>query len=190
MKTSSIIKKSTIAILIAVSIFGCSSTDNELKLIQAIDPDGGGGGGVGTVQSPISNLGGARVPSNLPDGLFFATGPAPYGKAYFVLEGQARHIQSILTLDGLFTNVNIQADAYAYNAYTRYLEIHPEKIGNPLGPDNGLVHHTPTGRIYFREGNVIRYIPSMDVFNKYHFNMSALTNVISLHSYLVGDDVR
>jgi hypothetical protein len=137
----------------------------------------------------------------LGNGVFFATGPAPYGKAYFVFEGRPRHIESELTLRGLFINVNIPTDINSYSYYSYYISTLPtdpllilygvagQTLGLPLKANNGLVHHVQTGKIYFREGNVIRYIPSMEIFNKYHFNMAALTNVGSISSYSIGSNV-
>ncbi len=62
--------------------------------------------------------------------------------------------------------------------------------GNPLGPDNGLLLHLPTGKVYFREGNVIRYIVSWEIFEKYHFNPDVLnwpqSRVTSINQYQIG----
>jgi hypothetical protein len=130
----------------------------------------------------------------LPDGLFFSTGPAPYGKAYFMFEGKARHIESYGTLTGLFVNTNIATDSASYLYYSDYVGIQPPyitspNVGAPLKADNGLVHNTTTGKIYFREGSYLRYIPSMEIFNKYHFNMRALINTRSLSGVTFGPNI-
>ena len=48
------------------------------------------------------------------------------------------------------------------------------RMGPELGPDNGLIHYVPKGEIYFRGGNLLRYITSLAVFNKYHFSMAVV----------------
>lgn len=59
-----------------------------------------------------------------------------------------------------------------------------------LAPDNGLIHYVPKEEIHFREGNLLRYITSLAVFNKYHFSMAVvdwpLSQVPNLSSYQIG----
>jgi len=123
-----------------------------------------------------------------------ASKPAPYqinngmfvrnvdnGKIYIMFELRRRYIESSMTLYGLFKNPTI----YDYNTSELSFTIE----GAPLKADNSLIVESSTGRVFLREGNVIRYIPSMDIYNLYKFNDNAKTYVSSISNYTIGTNV-
>lgn len=98
-------------------------------------------------------------------------------QVYFKFEGKLRHIESLQTLQGLFVIQDDQIKKFTNEQLSAITK------GTPLAIDNGLVHDVSTGKVYLREGKTIRHISSIEVFNKYKFNMDALQNVSSLSSY-------
>lgn len=110
----------------------------------------------------------------LPDGDFREYG----GNVYWCFAGQWRHIESSITFLGLFSDQH-------YTSVT----VLPTPVGVPLGVDNGLIHDVTTGKVYFREGNLLRHINNMTVKERYKFNWNSLTNVTSINSYIVGEPI-
>lgn len=129
--------------------------------------------------SSSTNVNKTEKGSSASNPLFFSNGmflrDISNRKVYVIFEGKRRYIQSPLTLYGLFKN-----------PYVENRSIFMDDLGKDLTPDNGLIQHTATGKIYLREGNVLRYIPNMEIFNLYHFNTNAITRLSDISNYTIG----
>ncbi|MDF2476824.1 MAG: hemolysin [Sphingobacterium sp.] len=97
----------------------------------------------------------------------------------FMFEGKLRHIDKDATLDGLFVG------ARGMSRGVTQQQINDIDVGNPLLIDNGLIQ-LPDGRVFFREGNYVRHINSLPIFNLYRFNDRAIKRVSNLNAYIVG----
>lgn len=117
----------------------------------------------------------AQVPSSYTEGHFYKDNSN--GKVYWFAKGALRHVESAGTLNGLFSN------ATSYMFISNSLGSNAP-IGAPLTADNGLINDVNTGKVYFRRGNYIHYITTLDAFHEYHFSMAAVTNVSSISSYI------
>ncbi len=82
-----------------------------------------------------------------------------------------RHIDNQATWDGLFVNKSFK---YEFGSISSLSGSTQTEISSPIYIDNGLLQNPNNGRIYFREGNTLRWIPSMAIFNQYHFNPNAV----------------
>lgn len=103
------------------------------------------------------------------------------GKVYVVMEGKLRHIESNDTFIGLF---GYRGDESMLRRVTNLNNLPP--VGISLKRDNGLINETSTGKLYLREGNVVRHIATPAVRDKYHFNSSVIVNRSSIRSFVVG----
>ncbi|WP_261510081.1 hypothetical protein [Chryseobacterium paludis] len=103
-------------------------------------------------------------------------------------DGVWRHIDSPMTWNGLF--VSSKTFRYEFSSIQDATFATRTYFGDPLLADNGLVQDNSTGKIYFREKNYLRWIPSMDLFNKYKFNPEAVQHVSSISGYIVNPDLK
>jgi len=99
---------------------------------------------------------------------------------YITFEGTTRYIQTPATLDGLFVG-----------AADHLIDVPPSVIatwpvGTAVSQDSGFVDYTPTGQFYLREGNLLRYITTPDVAQRYHFNLSIAVSKTSYAGYVLG----
>ncbi|WP_123983664.1 hypothetical protein [Chryseobacterium sp. G0201] len=92
---------------------------------------------------------------------------------YVKFLGKWRHVDNQATWDGLFINKSIKQE-FDLPSISSLSVTTQTPIGTPLYIDNGLLQNPNNGRIYFREGNTLRWIPSMAYFNQYHFNPNAI----------------
>ncbi|WP_415326341.1 hypothetical protein [Chryseobacterium sp. MMS23-Vi53] len=106
----------------------------------------------------------AKVTDQNPDGVVSVL-------YYVKFMGKWRHIDNIATWDGLFVNKSFR---YEFGSISSLSGSTQTAIGSPIYIDNGLLQNPNNGRIYFREGNTLRWIPSMEIFNQYHFNPNAV----------------
>lgn len=97
----------------------------------------------------------------------------------FMFEGKLRHIDKDATLDGLFV------DARGMSRGVTQQQINDIEVGDPLLIDNGLIQ-LPDGKVFFREGNYVRHINSLPIFNLYRFNNRAIKGVSNLNAYIIG----
>jgi len=100
-------------------------------------------------------------------------------KVYIYMDGVARHIVNHETLVGVFkkdTPLQNKTKQDMLNFTVRNpngsLDNYHLQIGTPIGPNTRIVEDVNTGRIYYQEENVLRYITSPAVADKYHFNIS------------------
>jgi len=105
------------------------------------------------------------------------------GQIYIVFEGTTRYIQTPATLNGLFVG-----------AANNLINVPPSVIwgypaGTSVSQDSGFVKYTPTGQFYLREGNLLRYVTSPDVAQRYHFNFSIAVNKTSYAGYNIGSNI-
>lgn len=105
------------------------------------------------------------------------------GAYMFMFEGKLRHIDKDATLDGLFVG------ARAMSRNVSQQQINDIEIGSPLLIDNGLLQLISDNRVFFREGNFIRYINSLPVFNMYRFSNKAIKRISNLNGYIIGPDI-
>jgi len=103
------------------------------------------------------------------------------GRAFIGMEGKIRHIQSGTTLFSIFD--------FDYPMLESYPNVNQFTIGTPITPDCSLINDVNSGKVYFREGNVIRHIFTAGSFNRYHFKWSAIKNVSNISSYTVGPPI-
>ena len=105
------------------------------------------------------------------------------GQVYIVIDGYLRYIPNQQVLYGLFTfNQNM-----LHHLTSSQLSGTP--VGAAINTDNGLVNDNYTGRVYFREVNYLRYIPSLTIRDFYHFNWNAIQNSSGIYGYTVGPDM-
>ncbi|WP_294280480.1 hypothetical protein [uncultured Chryseobacterium sp.] len=90
---------------------------------------------------------------------------------YVKFMGKWRHIDNQATWDGLFVNKSFKYEFPSVSSLTGSTQT---ETTTPIYIDNGLLQNPNNGRIYFREGNTLRWIPSMSIFNQYHFNPNAV----------------
>lgn len=108
------------------------------------------------------------------------------GYLYIKFEGKLRHIASLQTFHGLFDNDNI----FIFETNTQNLLYNTNAtMGESLAPDNELINHISTGKIYLRENNTIRHIPTMAILNRYRFRLSTVRNVTSISNYTTLPDL-
>ncbi|TZG00133.1 hypothetical protein FW781_09455 (plasmid) [Chryseobacterium panacisoli] len=106
----------------------------------------------------------------------------------FLFRGSWRHVDSEMTWNGLFTSP--KTFRYTFNSFNEATVLTRKGFDNPLFADNGLIRDATTGKIYFREGNTLRWIISMEIFNAYKFNMAAVQNVNDISNYTVLSDIN
>ncbi len=99
-------------------------------------------------------------------------------KIYLVIDGYFRYIQTTQSLEGLFRNGRVIVNLY--------IDENTVFIGNPISQDANFIRHSSTGKIYFREGNVIRHITSANAGYKYQFRWDSPVNVSSVSGYTEG----
>ncbi|UTX46910.1 hypothetical protein [Chryseobacterium sp. MA9] len=102
------------------------------------------------------------------------------GKVYIKFEGQLRHVMSLQTLEGLFKRREIEI--FPANSQSLLTSANAT-MGEPIGPDNELINHVLTGKVYFREGNIIRHIPTMSILNRYRFDLGNVRHVSDISNY-------
>ncbi|MCS3868610.1 hypothetical protein J3D55_001526 [Chryseobacterium ginsenosidimutans] len=90
---------------------------------------------------------------------------------YVKFQGVWRHIDSQVTWDGLFADHTFR---YEFPSIETMVDVTQTSVGGPIYADNGLLQNPTTGEIFFREGNTLRWIPSMAIFNQYKFNPAAV----------------
>lgn len=90
---------------------------------------------------------------------------------YVKFTGKWRHIDKQATWDGLFIDKVFKYDRPSIKSLVEYTQT---AVANPIFLDNGLLQNPNNGRIYFREGNTLKWIPSMKLFEQYHFNPNAV----------------
>ncbi|AZB24502.1 MAC/perforin domain-containing protein [Chryseobacterium bernardetii] len=103
---------------------------------------------------------------------------------FFMFENKLRYIQSPMTLYGLF---NITSGEIATISPSHLSTV---ERGADLTPDNDLKQDIYTNKIYMREGNVLRYIPNLAVYNKYRFNNSAVKKIYGTSGYVIGSNIQ
>jgi hypothetical protein len=142
--------------------------------------------GVGDEYTYLNNYGYDTInltpPPPSSEGLLMQTSDQ---KVYSIMDGEARHIQNMATLAGVY-NYN----GYIHNCNCSTL---PEPIGAPIGPDTSLLIDNSNGKMYFREGTYIRHIISVAVANKYYFqiyNNNYIVGVSGLNGYTVGPPIQ
>ncbi|MDC8102955.1 hypothetical protein ACNFU2_20410 [Chryseobacterium sp. PTM-20240506] len=86
---------------------------------------------------------------------------------YIKFMGKWRHIDNQATWDGLFINKSFKFDLPSISSLISTTQT---EVRTPIFLDNGLMQNPNNGKIYFREGSTLRWIPTMDIFNQYHFN--------------------
>ncbi len=101
-----------------------------------------------------------------------------------MFENKLRYIQSPMTLYGLF---NITSGEIATISPSHLSTV---ERGADLTPDNDLKQDIYTNKIYMREGNVLRYIPNLAVYNKYRFNNSAVKKIYGTSGYVIGSNIQ
>jgi hypothetical protein len=109
------------------------------------------------------------------------------GQVFWFFEGKIRYIPNQDVLHGLF---NGYTDASAKHYTTAQLNLASVQTGVPINPDNGLINDTNTGRIYFREANLVRWVRSADAMNRYHFSWNSVKNRAGIAGYTVGADIN
>ncbi|WP_184543765.1 hypothetical protein [Mucilaginibacter sp. FT3.2] len=109
------------------------------------------------------------------------------GQVFWFFEGKIRYIPNQDVLHGLFTGYT---DAIAKHYTTAQLNSISVQTGVPINPDNGLINDTNTGRVYFREANLVRWIRSSDAMNRYHFSWNSIKNRVGISGYVVGADIN
>ncbi|MES2650956.1 MAG: hypothetical protein V4663_04415 [Bacteroidota bacterium] len=105
-------------------------------------------------------------------------------KVYSIMDGYARHIQTMATLAGVY-NYN----GYIVNCNCSTLST---PIGTPIAPDTSLLIDNSNGKMYFREGTYIRHIANVPTANKYYFqiyNNNYIVAVNGLSGYTVGPQI-
>lgn len=105
------------------------------------------------------------------------------GQVYIVMDGKLRYIPNQSVLYGLF-----EFNESMLNHYSN-MDISKFPFGASISPDNGLINNIPSGIVYFREGNLIRRIPNMEVKSRYHFNWNSIRNVNGINGYTVGENM-
>jgi len=107
------------------------------------------------------------------------------GQIYLTFEGTVRYIQTPATLNGLFVG-----------AADHLIDVPPSVIGTwPVGTaistDSGFIRdmNSPTQAVYLREGTYLRWILTLDVAERYHFNLSIAVNKYGLSGYTVGPNI-
>lgn len=112
------------------------------------------------------------------------------GQIYYCFRfmGQWRHVSSPLTWNGLFTSPKFFR--YSFNSFEEAVVMTGKGFSSPLLPDNGLINDVTTGKLYFREGNDLRWIPNMTICNNYKFNINVRQNVNSVSSYNILSDLN
>lgn len=105
------------------------------------------------------------------------------GQVYIEMGGQLRYIPNTDVLNGLFVfNTNLMVH-YHQADFDNFV------IGTTISPDNGIIQDTNTGKVYFREKSFLRYIPSEQTRQIYHFNFKVLQKVNGISAYTVGPNM-
>lgn len=112
----------------------------------------------------------------------FVRNPAT-NQIFFMFENKLRYIQSPMTLYGLF---NITSGEIATVSPSNLSTV---ERGADLTPDNDLKQDNYTNKIYMREGNTLRYIPNIGIYNKYRFNNNAVKKINGTSGYTIGSDI-
>lgn len=110
---------------------------------------------------------------NFQEGRFYRE--LPTNKIYWMCMGKLRHVVTGSTLGGLFKNSG--------NYLENVGKINDIMLGFPLGPDNGLIRDTNTGKVYFLRDGVIIYIQTPAAFDQYHFNADAIRDITGVAGY-------
>jgi hypothetical protein len=115
------------------------------------------------------------------DGFFFRNNITL--AVYIVFEGNLRFIQTIDTLNGLFVgahNLIIDVPPSVLNTYP---------VGTPVSTASGFMQVNGTGPVYLREGTLLRWVSSVPVSQKYHFNLSITQFVSNTNGYTIGPPI-
>jgi hypothetical protein len=104
------------------------------------------------------------------------------GSVYSVMDGKLRYIPNQDVLHGLF-NFN---DGLMQHYNTASLIGVP--VGTTISPVTDLINDPNTGRVYFRENNLIRWITSPSRMDLYHFNWNTIHNA-SISGFTVGPNM-
>lgn len=103
-------------------------------------------------------------------------------KIYFNIDGTWRHIQNIETLVGCWGRSPIINNFAGPGNWI--------PAGNPITLNTRITRHIATQRCYFQDGNILRYIPSTAIKNKYHFVFNYIANVNDISQYIMGPDLN
>lgn len=117
---------------------------------------------------------------NIKEGQLIGAG----GKTYMVIDGQLRHVS---TYD-IFVNVFVNSPPIRN---LDNLEPVALPIGVPLAVNTRLVTDITDGKVYFQEGNLLRYISSIATANKYSFKISNnIQPISSIAGYAIGTVIQ
>lgn len=170
-------KKLFFAAVFAILATSCSNDDNE-NFAQAPSETPAGQILAKGVIEPLPSKNGDFIKITENGNVFYC----------FLFRGSWRHIDSEMTWNGLFTSP--KSFRYNFNSFQEAQVMTRKGFDNPLFADNGLIRDTTTGKIYLREGNTLRWIVSMEIFNAYQFNMAVVQNVNSISSYTILSDIN
>ncbi|KIO74877.1 hypothetical protein TH53_23930 [Pedobacter lusitanus] len=107
-------------------------------------------------------------------------------KVFFMLEGEARYIQSQDTYNGIFNQNGLISRIYLPDE--SYLQV---KRGKDLTPDCDFRRDITTNRLYLREGNVLMHINGSTVMKVYNFNKNAVQHQINgTAGYVLGLEIN
>ncbi|MCS4303253.1 hypothetical protein [Chryseobacterium sp. BIGb0232] len=170
-------KKIICASFLALLTLSCSNDDNENTVLTSP-----------TISTTQSQAKGVREPISSKNGDFIKV--TENGNVYFCIlfRGSWRHVASEMTWNGLFTSP--KTFRYTFNSRMEATVLTAKGFDSPLLADNGLIHDVTTGKIYFREGNTLRWIVSMEIFNAYKFSMAAVQNVNNISNYTILSDIN
>nr|WP_315422112.1 MAC/perforin domain-containing protein [uncultured Pedobacter sp.] len=105
------------------------------------------------------------------------------GQVYIVMDGKLRYIPNQSVLYGLFEFNESMINHYSNDEISKF------PMGSAISPNNGLINNVPSGVVYFREGNLIRRIPTWEIKTRYHFNWNSIQNVSNINGYTVGENM-
>lgn len=105
------------------------------------------------------------------------------GQVYIVMDGKLRYIPNQSVLYGLFEFNESMLNHYSNDEISKF------PMGSAISPNNGLINNIPSGVVYFREGNLIRRIPTWEIKTRYHFNWNSVQNVSNINGYTVGENM-
>lgn len=112
------------------------------------------------------------------------------GEVFYMwrFENRWRHVVSPMTWDGLFTSP--KSFRYSFLSFSELTTFTGIGIGSPLYADNDLKQDNYTQKIYLREGNLLRWIPNLAIYNQYKFNNSAIHPINGTAGYTIGSDIN
>lgn len=163
-------RKSLILLTSLMLITSCSDNDDVVDVVNSNAKTNRADVGV-TSKSELEMNGAPIAPWVAFNGDFAKVVDNGHVLYYVKFTGKWRHIDNIATWDGLFINKAFKYDRPSIKSLADYTQT---GIGSPIFIDNGLLQNPNNGRIYFREGNTLKWIPSMQLFEQYHFNPNAV----------------